>query len=106
MGKRKVGRRGLPVNEVRQLERLIVAGQDRQTILQQSGVGTNTLRKAERHALPAQRPNPAYARCETCGVRVKIPCVACHVKRMQQLWSIAEDFRAKKRRRRKKKVRA
>ncbi len=104
MGKRKVGRRGLPVNEVRQLERLIAAGQDRQTILQQSGVGLNTLRKAERHALPAQRSNPALARCETCGARVKLPCVACHVKRLQRLWSLAEEFRAKKRRRRKKKV--
>jgi hypothetical protein len=98
MGKRKVGRRGLPLKEVRQLEKLIASGHDRQTILVQSGVSTKSVRKAQRQTLPAQRQAQAYSRCEICGVWVKLPCVACQVKRWQRLWSIAKQLRAKRKR--------
>jgi hypothetical protein len=101
MGNRKVGRRGLPLKEVRQLEKLIASGQDRQTILEQAGVCTKSLRKAKRQTLPAQRQKQAYGRCETCGVWVKLPCVACQVKRWQRLWSIAKQLRAKRKRKKK-----
>ena len=101
MGKRKVGRRGLSLKEVRQLEKLIARGQDRQSILKQVGVSTKSLRKAQRHALPAQRQQQVYGRCEICGVWVKLPCVACQVKRWQRLWSIAKQMRAKRKRKKK-----
>src|SRR5262245_48607765 len=98
MGKRKVGRRGLPLNEVRQLERLIASGQDRQAILAQSGVSTKSVRKAKRRSLPAQRQVQVYGRCEICGVWVKLPCVACQVKRWQRLYAIAKQVRAQRKR--------
>jgi hypothetical protein len=96
MGKRKVGRRGLPLKDVQQLERALAAGQNRQAILQSSGVSAKSLRKAQQQALPAQRQKHAYARCELCGVWVKLPCIACKVKRWQRLWSVAKQLRAKR----------
>lgn len=101
MGKHKVGRRGLSLKDVRQLEKLIASGQDRQTILVQVGVSATSLRKAQRQTLPAQRLIQAYGRCANCGVWVKLPCVACQVKRWQRLAAIARQMRAKRRRRKK-----